>query len=62
MNLKLESKDDMYRRLAKLGLDSSSPDDGDALALTFAMPVAPAAAAEENPAAAKRAFRLVLKL
>ena len=39
--VKLESKDDMKKRLAKMGLDSSSPDDGDALALTFAMPVAP---------------------
>lgn len=37
--VKLESKDDMKKRLAKMGLDSSSPDDGDALALTFAMPV-----------------------
>jgi hypothetical protein len=39
--IKLEPKDDMKKRLAKMGLDSSSPDDGDALALTFAMPVAP---------------------
>jgi hypothetical protein len=39
--VKLESKEDMKKRLAKAGLDSSSPDDGDALALTFAMPVAP---------------------
>lgn len=39
--VKLESKDDMKKRLAKMGLDSSSPDDGDALALTFAMKVAP---------------------
>jgi hypothetical protein len=31
----------MKKRLAKLGTDSSSPDDADALALTFAMPVAP---------------------
>jgi hypothetical protein len=37
--IKLESKDDMKRRLAKMGLDSTSPDDADALALTFAMPV-----------------------
>jgi hypothetical protein len=28
-----------------MGADSSSPDDGDALALTFAMPVAPRKAA-----------------
>lgn len=39
--VKLESKDDMKKRLAKMGLDSSSPDDGDALALTFAAKVAP---------------------
>jgi hypothetical protein len=39
--IKLESKDDMKKRLAKMGLDSSSPDDGDSLALTFAMPVLP---------------------
>ena len=39
--VKLESKDDMKKRLAKMGLDSSSPDDGDALGLTFAMKVAP---------------------
>jgi hypothetical protein len=38
--VKLESKDVMKRRLARLGLDSCSPDDGDALALTFAAPVA----------------------
>jgi hypothetical protein len=43
--IKLESKDDMKKRLAKMGLDSSSPDDGDALALTFAMKVAPRKAA-----------------
>jgi len=39
--VKLEPKDVMKKRLAKMGADSSSPDDGDALALTFAMPVAP---------------------
>jgi hypothetical protein len=39
--IKLESKDVMKKRLSKLGTDSSSPDDADALALTFAMPVAP---------------------
>jgi hypothetical protein len=38
--VKLESKEDMRRRFAKMGLQYSSPDDGDALALTFAMPVA----------------------
>jgi hypothetical protein len=37
--VKLESKEQMKKRLAKLGLNSTSPDDGDALALTFAMPV-----------------------
>jgi hypothetical protein len=37
--VKLESKEDMKKRLAKMGLDSASPDDGDALALTFAAPV-----------------------
>jgi hypothetical protein len=38
--IKLEPKDLMKKRLAKMGIDSGSPDDGDALALTFAMPVA----------------------
>lgn len=37
--VKLESKEDMKKRLAKLGLESTSPDDGDALALTFSHPV-----------------------
>jgi len=37
--VKLESKDVMKKRLSKLGADSSSPDDADALALTFALPV-----------------------
>lgn len=37
--VKLEPKDAMKKRLAKAGQDSSSPDDGDALALTFAFPV-----------------------
>jgi hypothetical protein len=39
--VKLESKENMKKRLAKIGADASSPDDGDALALTFAMPVIP---------------------
>ena len=39
--IKLESKEDMIARLRKLGIKSGSPDDGDALACTFAMPVAP---------------------
>lgn len=38
--IKLEPKDVMKKRLAKMGIESGSPDDGDALALTFAMPVA----------------------
>jgi hypothetical protein len=37
--IKLEPKDLMKKRLAKAGQDSSSPDDADALALTFALPV-----------------------
>jgi len=37
--IKLEPKEMMKKRLARMGIDSSSPDDGDALALTFAMPV-----------------------
>lgn len=39
--VKLEPKDVMKRRLAKMGVDSSSPDDGDSLASTWAFPVAP---------------------
>lgn len=39
--IKLEPKDVMAKRLKKLGIDGTSPDDGDALALTFAMPVPP---------------------
>jgi hypothetical protein len=39
--VKLEPKDMMKKRLSKMGLDSASPDDGDALALTFALPVPP---------------------
>lgn len=39
--LKLESKELMMKRLSRMGIESSSPDDADALALTFAMPVAP---------------------
>ena len=37
--VKLESKEQMKARLKKMGLNSTSPDDGDALALTFALPV-----------------------
>lgn len=58
--IKLESKDDMKKRLAKAGLDSASPDDGDALALTFAMKVAPRKAPEKpqpyNPQTAQHAW------
>lgn len=50
--VKLESKELMKKRLAKLGMDSTSPDDGDALALTFAAPVAP-----RKPAAPPRTKR-----
>jgi hypothetical protein len=39
--VKLESKELMQKRLSKMGVESSSPDDADALALTFAMNVAP---------------------
>ncbi len=39
--IKLEPKEDMKKRLAKMGLESASPDDADALALTFALPVVP---------------------
>lgn len=42
--VKLEPKDLMKKRLAKMGLESGSPDDGDSLALTWGMPVAPPAA------------------
>lgn len=49
--IKLESKDVMRKRLAKLGTDSSSPDDADALALTFAMSVAPRNPEPEVPPA-----------
>lgn len=38
---KLESKEVMMRRLKKLGIESTSPDDADALALSFAFPVLP---------------------
>lgn len=37
--LKLESKELMMKRLKRMGIDASSPDDGDALALTYAAPV-----------------------
>lgn len=47
--IKLEPKDVMKKRLSKMGLDSSSPDDADALALTFAMPVMAREPDEEEP-------------
>ena len=47
--IKLEPKDVMKKRLAKAGLDSASPDDADALALTFAMPVAPGTPEPQEP-------------
>lgn len=47
--VKLESKDDMKKRLAKMGFDSASPDDGDALALTFAAPVGKRAPLSVDP-------------
>lgn len=46
--IKLESKELMKKRLQKLGVDSASPDDADALALTFAMPVAPRKAVDTS--------------
>jgi hypothetical protein len=39
--IKLEPKELMKKRLAKMGLDSTSPDDGDAFALTFSHKVLP---------------------
>lgn len=39
--LKLESKELMMKRLKKMGIEASSPDDADALALTYAAPVLP---------------------
>lgn len=44
--IKLEPKDMMKKRLARMGVESTSPDDGDALALTFATPVQLKVAAE----------------
>ena len=48
--VKLESKDVMMRRLSKSGIEASSPDDADALALTFAMNVAPPKRKTSEPA------------
>jgi hypothetical protein len=47
--IKLEPKDVMKKRLAKMGLDSASPDDADALALTFAMKIPPQQKKHSNP-------------
>ena len=47
--IKLESKEEMIARLRKLGITSGSPDDGDALACTFAMPVAPKKVTKSSP-------------
>jgi hypothetical protein len=47
--IKLEPKDVMKKRLSKEGLDSASPDDGDALALTFAVPVASVKPKRQGP-------------
>jgi hypothetical protein len=47
--IKLEPKDQMKKRLAKEGLDSASPDDADALCLTFALPVMPPDKEEAPP-------------
>jgi hypothetical protein len=51
--VKLEPKDMMKKRLAKMGVDATSPDDADALALTFAMPVAPRKAKPTHSGAKK---------
>lgn len=47
--IRLEPKDVMKKRLTKIGAEASSPDDGDALALTFAMPVAPREPESQEP-------------
>lgn len=47
--VKLEPKDIMKKRLASMGLTSASPDDADALGLTFAMPVAPPPRQSQEP-------------
>lgn len=52
--IKLESKDKMKARLKTLGQDGASPDDADALALTFAYPVLPKKQHTETPAPAPR--------
>lgn len=47
--VKLEPKKMMMARLAKMGVTSGSPDDGDALALTFAQTVLPKKTAYSGP-------------
>lgn len=47
--VKLESKQLMIRRLRKMGLEATSTDDGDALALTFSMQLGPAPPASSAP-------------
>jgi hypothetical protein len=46
--IKIESKDDIKKRMIRAGLKARSPDDGDALALTFAYPVLPKKQNEET--------------
>jgi hypothetical protein len=50
--IKLESKELMKKRLKKLGKAGDSPDDGDALALTFSAPVLPPKKKEHKPSRA----------
>ncbi|HEX3941596.1 MAG TPA: hypothetical protein VHX11_08960 [Acidobacteriaceae bacterium] len=52
--VKLESKELMMKRLQKLGVESSSPDDADSLALTYAAPVLP----QKPPKKAAPPYRL----
>lgn len=52
--VKLESKEEMIARLKKLGITSGSPDDGDALACTFAMKVARKKVARPSSSAPRR--------
>lgn len=47
--VKLESKDDIKRRMKQMGLKPKSPDNGDALALTFAHPVLPKKNTKKEP-------------
>ena len=47
--VKLESKELMMRRLQQQGIESSSPDDADSLALTYRMPVLPKKPKPQGP-------------